>query len=108
MIMTTYKFVGAISIALIILVGLDYWRKKQEFEKLKNEYQLSQNFASTQQIINRYFYENGWYPSSLEELDTLFSIKLEKTTLSDLHNKPLRFFIFSSIHFRKNFSSIYR
>lgn len=64
---------GVVILAIVALLFFDYRSKKEEFDRLKKEYEFSASFEQTVGLINNYFFEHGWFPDSLQQVDTIFN-----------------------------------
>lgn len=70
------KKVIVIGITLLILFGLgffDYRSKKEKFSIKQKEFEQTLGWIDLLTgRINRYFFEHGWFPDSLQQVDTIF------------------------------------
>jgi hypothetical protein len=80
-------------LTICVLMFLDYNSKKKEFYLLKKEYELSLGFEQVQQLITIYFFEHGWYPDSLQQIDSIFKHKKFKANLESIRETQYRFFV---------------
>lgn len=80
-------------LAIITLFFFDYRSKKAKFEMLKREYELSVSFEQTVGLISSYFLEHGWFPDSLQQLDTIFNHEIHIKNLEDIRETRYRFFV---------------
>lgn len=90
------KKILSISLVLLVIATLfffDYHSKKVKFEVIKTEYDLSVSFEQTAGLISNYFLEHGWFPDSLQQLDTIFSRKFLIKNLEDIRETRYRFFV---------------
>lgn len=76
-----------------VLIFLDNTSKKKKFYHIKKEYELSLAFEQTQQLINIYFFEHGWYPDSLQQIDSIFKHKSLNANLENVNETRYRFFV---------------
>ncbi|HRJ28232.1 MAG TPA: hypothetical protein PLV21_10440 [Cyclobacteriaceae bacterium] len=90
------KRIISISVVLILFIAwllLDYSLKKEKFKKLKDEYELSVDFGQTVGLINNYFFEHGWFPDSLKQVDTIFNREVLIKDLDDVKETRYWFLI---------------
>ena len=80
-------------VCLVILISLDYRRKRHEFNSLKREYDLTISFEQPATILGNYFDEFGYYPETLSDADTLFNTKPFWKDFDDYRETPYRFLI---------------
>ena len=89
------KVISVIFLLIIsgVLIFFDYASKKSGFNVLKKEYELSLGFEQTQLLISIYFYEHGWYPDSLQQIDSIFKNKNLNANLENIRETRYRFFV---------------
>lgn len=83
----------ALLLVFVVLIFFDFSSKRNKFDALKGEYGLSVNFEQIPGQINKYFFEHGWFPDSLEQIDTILSRKIVKGDIEDFIETPYRFYI---------------
>lgn len=67
--------------------------KKQRYEILKKEYELSLSFEQIPGLINTYFFDHGWFPDSLQQADTLFNRIIVGESIENIRETPYRFLV---------------
>jgi hypothetical protein len=85
--------IGLVILVIITLLFFDYRSKKDKFEVLKKEYELSIGFEQTVGLISSYFLEHGWFPDSLQQLDTIFNHEIHVKNFEDIRETRHRFFV---------------
>jgi hypothetical protein len=67
-------FIGVAILLIICFIFFDYYSKKEAFLVKRNELvNREMEFGVVSSKINGYFFENGWFPDSLGQADTLFA-----------------------------------
>jgi len=84
-------FTGIVLLILFVLVFYDYRSKKEIFSvKQKEFYQTLGWMDILTGKISQYFFEHGWFPDSLQQVDTIF---YHNPTEYDLTETEYKFFI---------------
>lgn len=87
------SIIGTVLLAFVALLFYDYRSKKEKFDKLKKEYEFSVSFQQTIFLINNYFFEHGWFPDSLQQVDTIFNREILIKNLDDYRETRYWFLI---------------
>lgn len=91
-----------LSICGITAIAINYSSRRSQFNCVKEEYLLSKGFEQTKILIDNYFFEHGWYPETLKQVDTIFNHEIRINDWNAIRKNPNRFMIdpFSGTYYR--------
>ena len=87
------SFIILIPVLLLSIFILDYSAKRRDFNRKKTELEASVGFDQVETMINTYFFDHGWYPDSLQEVDSVFSQISLPASVDSLIETSYRFLI---------------
>jgi hypothetical protein len=84
----------AVIVIAALVIWLDYQKKRERFHSLKREFDLSLEFEQPAILLNDFFIHHRYYPDSLAQVDTLFTLKGHHwRTFDEYRDTPYRFLI---------------
>ena len=91
-----------IPILIVTVFLLDFSRKRRSFHQKKTELEATLGFSQVETMINTYFFNSGWFPDSLQQVDTIFNQKITVRSGDAIIETRYRFLIdpFSGCYFK--------